>query len=852
VKAPTVIATHANTDFDAFAAMLAARRLYDDAVVAVPGTLNRNVREFFRLHADELDAVEASRIEIEAVRRLIVVETTSASRLGELEQIARDPDVETVVFDHHGGDLPDWVKPENAVISQDGALTTTLVGVLAEREIAVTPLEATAFALGIHEDTGSLTYPTATQRDADALAWCLRHGARQDLLARFLHTPLTEDERELLGALMSALETERVAGVDLFVAAVSWPRHVDGISNLAHKIVDVTDCRALVLLVDMDDRVFTVTRSRTPEIDAAAIARILGGGGHREAASAIFRGRLDEARDALGEGLRSAVREPVRAEQVMSRPARSVGPDESVAHAMVVCQRYAQSGILVVERDRLVGAVSREDLDKAIAHGLSHAPVKGIMSSRVVTVPAAAPLAEVQEALAGSADGRVGVLEEDRLVGVVTRSDVLRALGEQPAAELEVEESLAEELAVLDRLQGVFEAVTAVSEPHEGVYLVGGTVRDILLGEPNFDVDVAVEGDAIELARSLADALGGRVRAHRKFGTAVVLYNEGERVDVVTARTEFYDAPAALPSVEHATIREDLFRRDFTINAMAVSLKGEDFGRLVDPFGGRRDLEAKTIRVLHNLSFIDDPTRIFRAIRYESRYGFRMDDHTQRLARGTIEMGLVGDLSSARLRDELVALLEEGDAGASILRLAELGAGTAIHPHLAADEEAVRLLDRLRELNERYGTGIPAWRLAFIALARKLPPDEVYAWLRSLKVQRRDLERIAAAVTVGPRLVERLRGDTLEPAEVVAAADPYAPDAPLFALALEEHDELDDYFRRLRNVQLEVSGSDLAELGLGESPEVGEILAELRRRKLNGQLDGRESELAAARELIGA
>ena len=852
MKAPTVIATHANTDFDAFAAMLAARRLYDDAVVAVPGTLNRNVREFFRLHADELDAVEASRIEIEAVRRLIVVETTSASRLGELEQIARDPDVETVVFDHHGGDLPDWVKPENAVISQDGALTTTLVGVLAEREIAVTPLEATAFALGIHEDTGSLTYPTATQRDADALAWCLRHGARQDLLARFLHTPLTEDERELLGALMSALETERVAGVDLFVAAVSWPRHVDGISNLAHKIVDVTDCRALVLLVDMDDRVFTVTRSRTPEIDAAAIARILGGGGHREAASAIFRGRLDEARDALGEGLRSAVREPVRAEQVMSRPARSVGPDESVAHAMVVCQRYAQSGILVVERDRLVGAVSREDLDKAIAHGLSHAPVKGIMSSRVVTVPAAAPLAEVQEALAGSADGRVGVLEEDRLVGVVTRSDVLRALGEQPAAELEVEESLAEELAVLDRLQGVFEAVTAVSEPHEGVYLVGGTVRDILLGEPNFDVDVAVEGDAIELARSLADALGGRVRAHRKFGTAVVLYNEGERVDVVTARTEFYDAPAALPSVEHATIREDLFRRDFTINAMAVSLKGEDFGRLVDPFGGRRDLEAKTIRVLHNLSFIDDPTRIFRAIRYESRYGFRMDDHTQRLARGTIEMGLVGDLSSARLRDELVALLEEGDAGASILRLAELGAGTAIHPHLAADEEAVRLLDRLRELNERYGTGIPAWRLAFIALARKLPPDEVYAWLRSLKVQRRDLERIAAAVTVGPRLVERLRGDTLEPAEVVAAADPYAPDAPLFALALEEHDELDDYFRRLRNVQLEVSGSDLAELGLGESPEVGEILAELRRRKLNGQLDGRESELAAARELIGA
>jgi tRNA nucleotidyltransferase (CCA-adding enzyme) len=851
VKPTEVIATHTNTDFDAFAAMLAARRLYPDAVVSVSGALNRNVREFYRLHADELDAVETSRLETDAIRRLIVVETTSASRLGELEEVALDPDVEKVLFDHHAGELPEWVKPENAVISQDGALTTTLAGVIAEREIAVTPLEATAFALGIHEDTGSLTYPTTTQRDADALAWCLRHGARQELLASFLHTPLGDDERELLGTLMESLESDRVAGVEVLIAAVSWPRHVDGVSNLAHKIADLTDTRALVLLVEMGDRVFCVTRSRTPAVDAAAIARALGGGGHREAASAMFRGTLDEAREVLRTGLESAVAEPSRAERIMSRPARSVSPNETVSRAMVACQRHAQSGILVIEDGQLVGAVSREDLDKAIAHGLSHAPVKGIMSSRVATVAAAAPLAEVQEALAGSPDGRVAVLEDGAVVGVVTRSDLLRALGERPEVEVEPGASLADELSALTELAPVFEAVAAASEPYDGVFLVGGTVRDILLGEPNFDVDIAVEGDAIGLARSVADALGGRVRAHSKFGTAVVVYGDAQRIDVVTARTEFYDAPAALPSVEHATIREDLFRRDFTINAMAVSLKGEDFGRLVDPFHGRRDLEAKTIRVLHNLSFIDDPTRIFRAIRYESRYGFRLDEHSQRLARGTIEMGLVGDLSSARLRDELIALLEEGDAGASILRLAELGAGSAIHPHLAADEDAVELLERLRKLNERYRTGVPAWRLAFETLARRMPPDEIYDWLQRLKVQRRDAERIAWAVTVGPRLVERLRGDTPEPAEIVALAEPYAPDAPLFALALADPEPLHEYFERLRDVRLEVSGADLAKLGVGESPQVGEILAELRRRKLNGQLDGRESELAAARELIG-
>jgi tRNA nucleotidyltransferase (CCA-adding enzyme) len=848
MRAETVIATHGNTDFDAFAAMLAARRLYPDAAACLAGSLNRNVREFYRLHADELELVDAARLELDAIRRLIVVETTHASRLGELEAVALDPAVEKIVFDHHAGEPPEWAAPEHSFVSDDGALTTTLVGVLAERELAVTPLEATVFALGIHEDTGSLTYPTSTQRDAEALAWCLRHGARQEVLAEFLHSPLTGDERELLTALLDRLEPRRLAGVEVLLAAISWPSYVDGVSNLAHKVIDLTDTKALVLLVEMDGRVFCVTRSRTPELDAAAAAAALGGGGHPEAASAIYKGGLEEARRLLLDGLDESVREPPTAGQIMSSPARTVSPDETVARALVTCQRYGQSGVLVADGDRLEGVVRREDLDRAIAHGLSHAPVKGIMSAQAAACDEATPLAELQRLLAAGSE-RVAVLRDERVVGVVTRSDVLRALGQQAAPPRRPGPMLTEELAKLERLQPVFEAVAAVSEPFEGVYLVGGTVRDILLGERSFDVDIAVEGDAIALARALADVLGGRVRPHEKFGTAVVLYHDGARVDVVTARTEFYDAPAALPTVEHASIREDLFRRDFTINAMAVSLKGADLGRLVDPFGGRRDLEANRLRVLHNLSFIDDPTRIFRAIRYENRYGFRMDEHTLRLARGTIEMGLVGDLSSARLRDELVALLEEGDVEHSILRLAELGADRTIHPHLAADEETVRLLRRLVELRDRYALALPSWRLGLTALARRLPPDEVYDWLQRLKVRRRDAEAIAGAVTVGPRLVERL-GEDAEPADVVALADPYAPDAPLFALALSDLPPLHAYFERLRDVRLEVSGSDLAELGLEESPRVGEVLAELRRRKLNGELEGRDSELEAARELI--
>jgi len=411
---------------------------------------------------------------------------------------------------------------------------------------------------------------------------------------------------------------------------------------------------------------------------------------------------------------------------------------------------------------------------------------------------------------------------------------------------------LARELTALERLRTLLDAIASLGDRAGHVYLVGGTVRDILLGEESFDVDIAVDGDAIEFARALAATLEGRMTTHQKFGTAVVLYGVDERVDFVTTRTEFYDAPGALPTVERAGLRVDLFRRDFTINAMAVSLQPADFGRLVDPFGGRADLDARLLRVLHDLSFIDDPTRIFRAIRYEARYGLRLEEHSARLARACIEMGLVGDLSSARLRDELQTLLEDPGAVGGVIRLGELAADHAIHPRLRADKEAAELFERALKLRDELRVGVPAWRIGLAVLGRDMTSEEAYGWLKRLKLRRRDVDRVAGAITVAPRIAERIRTEKLDPAEIVALADPFGPDAPLLALAREDVPALREYFTRLRDVRIEIGGSELATLGLSESPRVGEVLAELRRRKLNGEIDGRDSELEAARELIAA
>ena len=848
-----VIAGHPNTDFDAFASMLACRRLYPHAVVVLTGSLNRNVREFARLHADELDLVDAARIDPARVTRLVLVELRDPAKLGELASALR-PGVEVALFDHHSEPLPEWLPPETAVVSGDGALTTTLCGILAEREIAVSALEATAFALGIHEDTGSLTYASATLRDAEALTWCLRHGARQDMVARYLHQPLVEDERGLLDALLAALEPESVAGHDVLVGALAWPRYVDGVSNLAHKLVDLTDARGLVCLVEMDGRVVAVFRSRMPELDASVLAAALGGGGHAQAASASFHGTLADARARVLEALPGAVREAPRAVDVMSRPARFVAPDDTVAHTMALCQRYRQSGIQVGGRRRLVGIVTREDLDKAIGHGLSNAPVKAIMSSDVVTCSDDTPLGELRRLVAASQAGRVPVIRDGEVIGVVTRGDVLRGLGEPEPEADEKGRDLGAMLMALPGLEPVFEAIQAVSGGFDGVYLVGGTVRDILLGEEQFDLDIAVEGDGIAFGRALAGTLGGRVTPHEKFGTAIVRW-AGGRVDVATARTEFYDEPAALPTVEHATIRQDLFRRDFTVNAMAVSLRGGDFGRLADFFGGLADLEQRVLRVLHNLSFIDDPTRIFRAIRYENRYGFRMDGHTVALARACVEMGLVGELSSARLRDELVALLSEQSVADSVRRLGELGLAEAVHPHLAVDAETAELLERADEPPRALRAGragvappagrarapAPAGRALRLVLPASAPPAR-----RRPRGRRGDGRPEAS----GPA---RRRRATFGGAAAARAARPARGAARARPRPGRRRVPTGSrrYLDELRGVRLEITGADLDGLGLHESPRVGEVLTELLRRRLDGELTGgREAELAAARDLV--
>jgi tRNA nucleotidyltransferase (CCA-adding enzyme) len=327
-------------------------------------------------------------------------------------------------------------------------------------------------------------------------------------------------------------------------------------------------------------------------------------------------------------------------------------------------------------------------------------------------------------------------------------------------------------------------------------------------------------------------------------------------VDVATTRTEFYDHPAALPRVEHASIRQDLFRRDFTINAMAVSLSGRDFGTVIDFFGGYRDLRDGVIRVLHNLSFIEDPTRIFRAVRYENRYGFRMDEQTKSFAKSCVDMHLVGDLSSVRLRDELVTLLGEGDVEWTLGRLFELGVAREVHPKLATGTKTVALVKTLDRLVAESGLEeeVVTWRLRLAAVTRNMTHDELYVWLDRLKLKRADAQAVTSAVVVGPLLGSRLVKPEMRDWDVYRALRSIPLEAVVFALAGIEpglvETRLTRYLSDIRYRTLSVTGDDLLAMGMKKGPALGRVLERLKELRVEGLVVGRSAELEAAQRLV--
>ena len=367
-------------------------------------------------------------------------------------------------------------------------------------------------------------------------------------------------------------------------------------------------------------------------------------------------------------------------------------------------------------------------------------------------------------------------------------------------------------------------------------YIVGGFARDLLLRRRVSDFDIVVEGNAIALARSLAKNFGGKVLAHANFGTAKWTLNDGSFLDFITARRETYKHPAALPTVEFAEIGADIRRRDFTINTLAVRLDGKHLGELRDDLHGRDDLEKGIVRVLHDRSFIDDPTRMFRAARYEQRYGFRIASET--LALIPAALPVVEKLSAKRVRHELDLIFDEPNAIPMLARLAELGMLRAIHSDLPAFEARyVSMLDSIPD--KELGMEVDRRALGYSLWLSRLTANVIESISQRLAFTSELKKTILAASSALKDLPSLIHS---RPSQWTARLDDAAPLAVYVVWLISGEDDLRTYLSTWRHVKPKTTGHDLTKRGLAAGPKYREILSRLRAARLDGEIKTNEEE----------
>ena len=861
-----IITSHERADMDALASMYAASLLYPDHDVILPIKLNRNVRDYAMLYQDELPFGDRERIGRRTITDVLLVDTQAISPMRGMS-----PRTHIQVIDHHELQEQDQ---QVSIIQREtvGACTTLLLERIHERQVALTRVGATLLLMGIYEDTGALSFLTTTHRDARAAAWLLEAGADLELLNEFLSRPLTTEQRQVLDTLLVTAQMHSVAGRSVCLATIVLDRYVDELSALVHSLMSVYEPDACLMLAQFEGDVQVIARSSTDAIDVGALLRQFGGGGHDKAAAA----RVEDVDVAtlqreLLDALAQATTPPVRVRQIMSTNVHTLSADITIRDAAQLMRRYGHEGFPVVSEDeRLVGIVTRSDIDRALHHRLGEMPVRTVLYTGSVSVDPEMPVERVQQVMMEHSLGQVPVVQDGRFVGIVTRTDLIklwtpnRRTSRANGIPRLMDEALPGGLREL-----LLTARDVANDLGYALYVVGGFVRDLLLGAPTLDLDLVVEGDAIHMARELAPRLGARVRSHGRFGTAKIILPDDRpdgvpaALDFVTARTEFYERPTVLPTVERSSIKQDLYRRDFTINTMAICLDRGRYGELLDFYGGERDLQQRRIQVLHNLSFVEDPTRILRAVRFEQRLGFEIEERTAKLMDDALE--LLDHVTGERLRHEIYLLLAEAEPEKGLERLGRMGALAHIHPALHFGRDMAELFVRLRQRfcvwpapEQEGGTDAsddqepdaPALGLAYLALlTSSMSAGELSALVTRLHCSSRDARLLGEVAALRESLSD-LGAVAMLRSTLFHLLKPYSREARFVLSVLADTDvvraRLDLYERELAATAPSVDGHFLRSLGLPPGPIYRAILDRVHVALLDGQITTLEQERALA------
>ncbi|MGE4266163.1 MAG: CBS domain-containing protein [Deferribacterales bacterium] len=870
-----IVITHKNPDFDAIASAYAAYRLYGLDAVVTATSYESAVNEYVSTLEKPLPIVHLREKEIESIESIDLLVITDCKLAGRLEPldglVAKAKKV--IIYDHHPAHGQD-IEAEEMYVEETGSCSAVIVEKMKAQGLTLTPEEATLIMTGIYEDTGMLSFASTTVKDMEAAAWLLSFGANLNEVGEYVKRELSRDHVFILNELLTNMHIRAIGSVRIGISNASNDKYIEDISHLAHKIMDIESLDALFILVRTGDRIVLVGRSRTDDVDASEIAASFGGGGHYTAASAVIKDQmLHECVAKLDLMLGEAVKPVKKARDIMTSPVKTLAADVTFDAAIDIFMKHNLNNMPVVQGKVPVGIVSRRDILQGLKHGLNREPVSSIMQVEFIKIPPDMPYYSVEETMLAGSSKMVIVEDDGKLIGVITRTDLLRLIHDEIAkmprfsdgrlmkGENGRSKSVAGQMenVLPERVFATLKDIGAMAdELGYKCYLVGGVVRDILLKKTNEDIDIVVEGSAPGFAKEFANRMGARAAVHAKFKTAVVIFPDGFRVDFATSRTEFYTFPASAPTVEDASIKNDLFRRDFSINAMAVKLNKKEFGVLLDFFGGQRDLQDKKIRVLHSLSFVDDPSRALRAVRFAVRFDFMIGPHTDRLFRHAVNLDLFERVQGQRMFLELKYILSEKSYRKALRMMRKYDLLKFFHETLRLDERKEAMFDDLDTILDWYGFQFDEEPEAYLArmsvLFSDMDKQAVKEILKRFSLDEHKTQQHGECFKQVKDTVAWLKRSRKMPDSVFARCmdkleTPCA--IAVAALAGENYErQVKDFFTVFRYTKPDITGNDLLEMKVEPKTEYSHLLSAVRDAKIDKKCTDRESQLRFVQEMV--
>lgn len=872
-----VIIGHTSADFDCLASMIAAKKIYQEALAVFPGAIEENVRKFLSLYGSALDITSLKEINMQKVTKLIIVDTRQKNRIGPFESLLDQDHVKIRIYDHHPPTEED-IQTDVSVVRQVGATTTILLEEIIRKNIAINSLESTLFALGIYEDTGSLTFSTTTKKDIDVLSYLFSIGVNLRTVNKFTNIGLNIEQKTLLNRLIVSSQETYFKGVSVVFAKSEVEEYIEGLALITHKLIEIVNCDIIFVLVKMKNRIYVVGRSNRNAVNVGEILEEIGGGGHSQAASAVIRKlSLSDAEEKIKKILNTHIESETLAKNIMTSPVKSLDVNTTIEEASKIMLRYGHNGFPVMDNGKLVGIITRQEIYKAKHHHYEKETVDVYMSENIISVNLETPILEIQELMIQFDVGRVLVLNGDgKLRGIITRTDLIRSLyGDKNISQdsyFLFEKRNGKYDAGKERIRGlireyfpenILEILYRIGKTGDdlgySVFMVGGIVRDLFLGIPNLDLDIVIEEDAIRFARHFCHQVNGKIRHHKKFKTAVVVLPSGLKIDFASARREFYEYPAALPEVEFASIKKDLYRRDFTINAMAIQLNQNQFGKLLDFFGGKRDLELKKIRILYSLSFTEDPARIIRAVRFEQRYDFMIEKSTERFLMKAVNEGLVSRIRKKRLREEFLIILQEKEPIKVLKRMEKLGILSGIIPNLTLTPD---LIDRYTQIKSMLGIWYSKFpgeyinkSILYLHYLLRLSKLNTKQLKKKIELREKTVDKLKQIMEEKDKISGLLNEVIVEPSHIYYLLKE-KPNELLFLILLENSknqrisNRIEKYLNIYKKTTVYLSGNDLAQIGMKPGPIYAKILKLLFYLQLNGIFKNRDEELRFVRKLL--